>query len=185
MDVNRDYDDAERLPHLLWEVGARVAAVTEAALAGTLLTPASSGILDAVATNPGSSIASLARLLPTSAQGISQIVGRLERLDYLQRTLGPRGHGVALHVTPAGARARADANQRIVHADSDLADLLGHAHHDQLVTLLHRAREALESADERLDPSRAAAATEAPAGPGQVARRPARRKSTGLAATTR
>ncbi|MDQ2804559.1 MAG: MarR family transcriptional regulator [Pseudomonadota bacterium] len=157
MSAIRDFEDAGRLSHLLWEVSARTAAVTEAALAGTPLTPASSGILDAVAANPGTSIAALARWLPTTAQGISQIVGRLERLGYLTRTLGTRGHGVALHVTPQGEQAREDANRRISDADSDLAKVLGQRRRVQLVALLQHARQALEAADTQLDQARAAA----------------------------
>ena len=146
MDANRDFDDAARLSHLLWEVSARVSTVTDIALADSPLTPASSGLLDAVGANPGTSIAALARWLPTSQQGISQIVGRLERLGYLTRTLGPRGHGIALHIPPEGESARRDANQRLQDADRHLAQLIGQQPHDDLVDLLRHARGILENA---------------------------------------
>lgn len=149
MDVNRDYEDAGRLSHLLWEVSARAAAIADAALADSPLTPTSSGVLDAVAANPGTSIAALARSLPTTQQAISQVVGRLERLGYLVRQLGSRGHGIALHITPEGARARQDANRRLCQADDDLARMLGQVPHDRLVELLEQARGALENAGRR------------------------------------
>ena len=152
MDANRDFDDAARLSHLLWEVSARVSTVTDIALADSPLTPASSGLLDAVGANPGTSIAALARWLPTSQQGISQIVGRLERLGYLTRTLGPRDPAVpafidiGLHIPPEGESARRDANQRLQDADRHLAQLIGQQPHDDLVDLLRHARGILENA---------------------------------------
>jgi DNA-binding MarR family transcriptional regulator len=135
-----DVADRQRLSHLLWEVGASTALLSEAVLADTPLTPASAGVLDVIAANPGTSIAEMARQLPTSAQGVSQLVARLEKLELLERRLGERGYGVALFITERGERARADADERRVAFEAQLADALGHRSYDQLVRLLGRAR---------------------------------------------
>ena len=44
--------DRENLGHLLWEVGARVSLMSEAALARTPLTPRAAGMLEAVRSDP-------------------------------------------------------------------------------------------------------------------------------------
>ena len=66
--MTREPVDAQRLSHLLWEVGAYTAALGEAALAGTTLTPATAGVLDVIAANPGTSIAEMARRHAASMQ---------------------------------------------------------------------------------------------------------------------
>ncbi len=134
------HDDADRLGHLLWEVSAHTSQLSEAALAGTPLTPATSGILDVIAANPGTSIAELARRLPTSAQGVSQLVGKLEKSGYLERRLGGRGHGIALYITNAGEAARLDAGAIKMAQDAELAKTLGQRNYAQLVRLLKQAR---------------------------------------------
>lgn len=144
IDPARNFDDAGPLKHLLWQVGARVLSLSETALADTPLSPASSSVLNGISVKPGASIAEMARWLPTTAQAISQIVARLERLGFVERRLGARGHGVALFVTPDGDRAREDANRRIGHLEVQLADVLGHEDHASLLELLGRARIAVE-----------------------------------------
>jgi DNA-binding MarR family transcriptional regulator len=135
-------DDRQRLGHLLWEVSARTSLLAEAALAPTPLTPSSSGVLDTISEAPGTTIAEMARIWPTSAQNISQAVARLERLGFLERRLPDRGRGVALFITDAGERARADANARKYALDAELADALGADRYEQLVELLTEARKA-------------------------------------------
>ena len=132
--------DADRLSHLLWEVGAHTAALSEAAYADTPLTPATAGVLDVIAANPGTSIAELARRLPTSAQGISQLVSKLEGMGYVERRLGDRGHGVALFVTNSGEDARLEADTHKSELENQLASTLGQRNYDDLVRLLMRAR---------------------------------------------
>lgn len=143
-DPAQNFDDAGPLKHRLWQVGARVLSLSEAALADTPLSPASSSVLNAVSAKPGISIAEMARWLPTTAQAISQIVARLERLGLVERRLGARGHGVALFITPDGDRVREDANQRIGHLEVQLADALGQEDHASLLELLGRARIVVE-----------------------------------------
>lgn len=144
IDPARNFDDVGPLKHLLWQVGARVLSLSEAALADTPLSPAAASILNGISAKPGTSIAEMARWLPTTAQAISQIVARLERLGFVERRLGARGHGVALFVTPDGDRAREDANQRIGHLEVQLAGALGHEDHASLLELLGRARMVVE-----------------------------------------
>ncbi len=144
IDPARNFDDAGPLKHQLWQVGARVLSLSEAALADTPLSPASSSVLNAISAKPGISIAEMSRWLPTTAQAISQIVARLERLGFVERRLGARGHGVALFITPDGDRTREDANRRIGHLEGQLADALGHEDHASLLELLGRARSVVE-----------------------------------------
>ena len=138
--MTREPVDAQRLSHLLWEVGAYTAALGEAALAGATLTPATAGVLDVIAANPGTSIAEMARRLPTSAQGVSQLVAKLERAGYLERRLGERGHGVALFVTEAGEATRREADRRKSAFEEELVATLGQRTYDALVRSLIRAR---------------------------------------------
>jgi len=142
MNANEVHDsvDAKRLTHLLWEVGAHSAALTEAAFVDTPLTPATAGVLDVIAANPGTSIAEMARRLPTSAQGVSQLVSKLEAMGYLERRLGDRGHGVALFATKSGEEARREADGHKSELEDQLASTLGQRNYDQLVRLLMRAR---------------------------------------------
>lgn len=143
-DAAPDSDAAGRLKHQLWQVGARVTSLAEAALADTPLSAASSGVLSAISARPGTSIAEMARWLPITAQAISQIVARLERLGFVERRLGARGHGVALFVTPEGVSAREEADRRIARLEGRIADALGHEDHASLLELLGRARTVVE-----------------------------------------
>jgi DNA-binding MarR family transcriptional regulator len=144
-----EHDDTHRLGHLLWEVGAHTSLLGEATLAVTALTPASAGILDVIAAYPGISIAEMARRLPTSAQGISQIVARLEKLGYVERRLGATGRGVALTITEAGERARREASERLSASEEELAEALGRDDYDRLIELLRRARPIVVALDAR------------------------------------
>ena len=136
----RESVDSRRLSHLLWEVGAYSTLLSETALASTSLTPATAGALDVIAANPGTSIAEMARRLPTSAQGVSQLVAKLEALGFVERQLGERGHGVALYVTESGEEARLEADERKRTLEEELSSALGQRDYDRLVQLLTRAR---------------------------------------------
>jgi len=116
-----DIPDRERLGHLLWEVGSRVSLLGEAALARTPLTSRMAGTLEAVDANPGTSIAEISRKVPVSPQAVSQVAERLEGLGYLERRSGERGRGVALHVTEAGEKALAEADERKEALNRELA----------------------------------------------------------------
>ncbi len=109
------------------------------ALDDTPLTPPSLGLLDRVSTEPGISIADIARRLPTSAQDVSQKAVRLERLGYLERRLSDRGRGVALFVTAEGERVRSEANVRFAAFEAELAEALGTERYRALVELLDEA----------------------------------------------
>jgi DNA-binding MarR family transcriptional regulator len=131
--------DREHLGHLLWEVGARVSLLSEAALARTPLTPRSAGMLEAVRSDPGTSMAEISRRLPVTPQAVSQVVVRLEKAGYLERSGGVRGRGVRLFVTESGEAALAEANERKAAFDRELAAALGEERHAELVRLLKEA----------------------------------------------
>jgi DNA-binding MarR family transcriptional regulator len=147
MEHDPPYDDRERLSHLLWEVGTRTAALAEAALADTPLTPASVGLLDTIEAAPGITIAEIARLGPTTPQGVSQVVARLERDGYLERRLAGRGRAVALYVTPAGAAARRTSNAAKAALEDRLRDALGARVYEELTALLREARPVVTELD--------------------------------------
>jgi DNA-binding MarR family transcriptional regulator len=134
-----DHPDRDRLGHLLWEVGARVSLLGEAALARTPLTSRMAGMLEAIATDPGTSIAEISRKVPVTPQAVSQVVVRLEGMGYLERRSGERGRGVALFVTEAGEKALAEADARKATLNQELAEALGEERHEELVRLLREA----------------------------------------------
>jgi DNA-binding MarR family transcriptional regulator len=137
--AGRDDRWAHRLGHLLWEVSARTALLGEAELADTPLTLPSMGVLDQVGAEPGITIAEMSRRVPKTQQAISQVVARLEKLGYVERRLGS-GRGVALYITDAGVRARAEGHSREDAFEQRLFDLVGEDHYEQLRALLEEAR---------------------------------------------
>jgi DNA-binding MarR family transcriptional regulator len=134
-----EMNDSETLGHLLWEVGARVSLLSEAALARTQLTPRSAGMLEAVRSDPGTSIAEISRRFPISPQAVSQVIVRLEKGGFIERRSGERGRGVALFMTAAGETALAEAEARKNAFDRELADALGEKRHRELIRLLTEA----------------------------------------------
>ncbi|WP_272476090.1 MarR family winged helix-turn-helix transcriptional regulator [Baekduia alba] len=137
-DPAADHDWAHRLPHLLWELSTLTTLLSEAELADSPLTSAGIGILDLVHSQPGITVAEIARRTPKTPQAISQVSGRLEKLGYLERRLAG-GRGVALHITPDGTKARTDGNRREAAFDDRLRDALGADRYEQLRTLLDEA----------------------------------------------
>lgn len=131
--------DREHLGHLLWEVGARVGLMGEAALARTPLTPRAAGMLEAVHADPGTSIAAISRRLPVSPQAVSQVLVRLEKAGFVERRSGERGRGVALFITAAGEDVLAEAKERKEAFDHELAEAIGAKRHAKLVRLLKEA----------------------------------------------
>ena len=69
--------DRKHLGHLLWEVGSRVSLLSEAALARTPLTPRAAGMLEAIASDPGTSFAEVSRRLPVPPQAVPTFGTRL------------------------------------------------------------------------------------------------------------
>ncbi len=128
------------LVHLLWAVSVRTSSLGEAALAGTPLTLAGLGLLENVGARPGITIAEIARRAPQTQQALSQIAARLDRLGYLERRLAEGGRGVGLHLSPAGARARAEAHERTERFEAELAEALGASRHARLIALLEEMR---------------------------------------------
>jgi DNA-binding MarR family transcriptional regulator len=134
-----DIPDRKHLGHLLWEVGSRVSLLSEAALARTRCTPRSAGILEAIASDPGTSFAEISRRLPVTPQAVAQVVARLEEVAFVERRAGERGRGVALHVTEEGETALEAAKERKTAFDRELATALGEERHAELVRLLTEA----------------------------------------------
>jgi DNA-binding MarR family transcriptional regulator len=131
--------DRKHLGHLLWEVGSRVSLLSEAALARTPLTPRAAGMLEAIASDPGTSFAEISRRLPVTPQAVAQVTARLEKLGFVERRAGERGRGVALHITADGEAALEVAKEHKAAFDRELAAALGDERHAELVRLLTEA----------------------------------------------
>lgn len=131
--------DREYLGHLLWEVGSRVSLLSEAALARTPCTPRSAGMLEAIASDPGTSFAEISRRLPVTPQAVAQVAARLEESGFVERRAGERGRGVALYITEAGEAALEVAKERKAAFDRELSEALGEERHAELVRLLSEA----------------------------------------------
>ncbi|MEZ0111556.1 DNA-binding MarR family transcriptional regulator [Catenulispora sp. EB89] len=133
------------LSDLLWEVSAHVELLGEAELADLPISTASSGMLMTVHAEPGVTVAELARRKPKSAQAISQIVARLEKLGLLERRL-KQGRGVGLHLTAEGRDMAEVAFQRERAVDARLVGILGEENHETLRRLLVETRGRLRTA---------------------------------------
>jgi DNA-binding MarR family transcriptional regulator len=131
--------DRKHLGHLLWEVGARVSLMSEAALARTPLSPRAAGMLEAIASDPGTSFAEISRRLPVTPQAVAQVAARLEEAGFVERRTGERGRGVAVHITKAGTAALETAKERKDAFDRELAAALGEERHAELIRLLTEA----------------------------------------------
>jgi DNA-binding MarR family transcriptional regulator len=114
----------------------------DAQFAGSELTLPAIGALDMIATWPGSTVAELSRRTPKTPQAISQVVGRLERLGYVERRLG-HGRGVGLYITEAGIEARNEGHHREDLLEGRLRDALGEQLYAELERLLDQARDRL------------------------------------------
>jgi DNA-binding MarR family transcriptional regulator len=128
------------LVHLLWAASTRTSMLGESALAESPLTLAGLGVLENVAARPGVTITEMARSSPQTQQALSQIVARVERLGLVERQLSRGTRGVALHLTEAGAQARAVAHETIETFEASLAEALGRERHERLVDLLEQAK---------------------------------------------
>lgn len=128
------------LVHLLWAASTRTSMLGEAALADSPLTLAGLGVLENVAARPGVTITEMARSTPQTQQALSQIVARLERLGLVERQLSRGTRGVALHLTEAGAQARAGAHETVEAFETSLVEALGHQRHARLIDLLEQAK---------------------------------------------
>jgi DNA-binding MarR family transcriptional regulator len=132
------------LAHLIWEVFTRVGQLGDARLAEQGLTFAAIGLLEAVAEEPGITVAGLARRSPKSPQAVSQVAARLQKLGHIERRLGT-GRGVGLYITPSGERLREQGSAAEAAFDDELTALFGDRA-DELRTLLAQARERLRDA---------------------------------------
>jgi DNA-binding MarR family transcriptional regulator len=143
-----DADDRRdhTLGHLLWDVSARTAQLSEAAMAHTTLTPSTAGLLDAIASEPGITTAEIARRVPKTPQAISQTVARLEKLGYIERRLAG-GRAIGLHITAAGAAAHAAGSAAEDASEARLRAALGARRYEALRQLLEEARTIIAGLD--------------------------------------
>ena len=126
----------------LREVSVLIEQRGEAALAGTSLSLPLNHLLDAVVAEPGVTVTEIASRLGKSQQAISQAANRLEKLRYIERRVGS-GRAVALHATPSGREASAEAVARELAAEDRLRELLGPQRFDTLMALLVATRDIL------------------------------------------
>lgn len=142
MTASTDLDDRWEhwLVHLLWAVSSRTSMLGEAALANSPLTLAGLGVLENINARPGIKIAEISRRAPQTQQALSQIAARLDKLGFVERRLAEEGRGIALHLTPAGARARKQAHGLTEAFEAELAAALGSVRHRRLIALLEEAR---------------------------------------------
>lgn len=140
------------LVHLLWAVSVRTSMLGEGALADTPVSLAGLGLLENVASRPGTTIAEIARRAPQTQQALSQIVARLEKLGLVERRLSPGSRGVGLHLTEAGASARADAHGTVEALEASLAEALGTQRHQRLIKLLEQAEPIVAGMQPRRNP---------------------------------
>lgn len=133
---------ADSLSYVVWDVATRTQALGEKALSSTPLSMAGSGVLDHVSVEPGVTIAAIARRVPKSAQAISQVVARLEKLGLLERRL-VGGRSIGLFITDAGTAAHDSAGAAQDAFDARLEAAIGLRETEQLRGMLHRVRAAL------------------------------------------
>ncbi len=136
---------SERLGHLLWETSARVLLLSEPVFRDSQLSQPSIGALERIAAFPGITASELARQAFKTQQAVSQVTGRLERLGYVERRVGP-GRGVGLHITELGTRALARGTEQESEFDNRLQELLGIDRADALRALLIELRDRLADA---------------------------------------
>lgn len=140
---------ANWVPHLLWEVSSRTALLSDAALAAVGLSSAGIGLLDQVGSQPGITIADMARRMPKTPQAISQNAARMEKLGYIERRLAG-GRAIGLHLTPEGEKARERGSAVEAEFDDRLRTALGAEKYEELRALLQEARGVV--ADLQADP---------------------------------
>jgi DNA-binding MarR family transcriptional regulator len=128
----------DELYNLLWRVASYSHLMGEEAFAGTQLTVASGSMLIAVLEQPGLTVAEFSRRIPKTQQTLSQVVARLEKLDLIERRLGP-GRGVGLYLTEAGQQLAEEAVAREQAVNARLRELLGDDRVEALTELLRES----------------------------------------------
>lgn len=121
----------EHLGHLLWEVFSRISALGEARFSKLELSRPSLGLLDVIATQPGISIAEIARQQPKTQQAISQVVARLESIGMVERKL-VKGRTIGLYLTTLGTKARNEGAAAELAFEKELEALLGKDKYERL-----------------------------------------------------
>ena len=124
---------------LLAQLGAHAAARYGARVAALDLTPAQTGLLRLVMTEPGLSQRDLARRLGVGPSTVVALVDGLEARGLLERRRSPtdRRHH-ALHLTEGGTRTMTEIRTIAVDHDADITAALDDDERRALATLLRR-----------------------------------------------
>ncbi|MBN9100162.1 MULTISPECIES: MarR family winged helix-turn-helix transcriptional regulator [unclassified Pseudonocardia] len=124
---------------LLAQLGAHAAARYGERVAALDLTPAQTGLLRLVMTEPGLNQRDLATRLGVGASTAVALVDGLESRDLLERRRGPHDRRLhALHLTDAGTRAMAEVRTVAMDHDADMTAALDDDERRTLVALLRR-----------------------------------------------
>jgi DNA-binding MarR family transcriptional regulator len=134
-----DGDGSNRIGHLLWELSSRVTLIREGSMDGSELRAQSIGNLEKILANAGITVSEVARWSMKSQQAVSENVGRLERLGYVERRLG-KGRGIELYITSAGEQALKRGNEFEGELEHEFERLLGPDLYERLRTSLQEAR---------------------------------------------
>jgi DNA-binding MarR family transcriptional regulator len=142
-----DMPGRDRVNHLLWETSLRAYAFSEPVLADMQLSLPSIGALETISEFPGITASELARHVFKTQQAVSQVTGRLERLGYIERSVG-RGRGVGLRITKLGSEALAAGIAGEQAVELRLEELLGSDLFEALRAHLQEARDRLTEVTE-------------------------------------
>jgi DNA-binding MarR family transcriptional regulator len=142
-----DTPGRDRVNHLLWETSLRAYAFSEPVLADMQLSLPSIGALETISEFPGITASELARRVFKTQQAVSQVTARLERLGYVERSVG-NGRGVGLTITAQGSEALATGIAGEEAVEERLEELLGSDLFRELRTRLQEARDRLTEATE-------------------------------------
>lgn len=128
---------------LLAQLGAHAAGRFAERVAELDLTPAESGLIRAVALEPGRSQQALARQLGAPATRLVALVDGLEARGVLERRRNPDDRRLyALHLTPAGGRLLRRIAEVATAHEGDMTATLTDAEREVLRDLLSRIAEA-------------------------------------------
>jgi DNA-binding MarR family transcriptional regulator len=136
---------SDNFGHLLWEASVRWMALAEPQFSDTQLSFPSTGVLGYISAFPGITASLLAREAFKTQQAISQVTGRLERLGYVERRVGP-GRGVGLYITQDGERALAEGMAIEERLEGKAREVLGEELYTELKESLRQARAAFTDA---------------------------------------
>lgn len=118
-----------------------------AALAPHELSPRQFSVLAVLATTPGITSADLARAVLTTPQSMHTLLEQLQTRELVDRgERRGRGRAAAVRPTARGLELLAAAGERVVELDAETRQRLGQDDYLQLIRLLDRVEEIVQSA---------------------------------------